>query len=81
MKTKLEIIGEKVAKKEKVENYLIVDVTCNHDAIYIGEGGENCNLEENAMVFSRKRDAELYIDLSGWGDWATVQTTDYPANM
>ena len=65
---------------EKVENYLIVDATCNHDAIYIGEGGENCKLEENAMVFSSEKDAQKYIDDAKWG-WAVVQGTDYPANM
>ena len=65
---------------EKVENYLIVDATCNHDAIYIGEGEENCKLEENAMVFSSEKDAQKYIDDAKWG-WAVVQATDYPANM
>ena len=38
-------------------NYIIVDTTENTGRMYIGEGGENCSLEENAMVFATEKEA------------------------
>jgi hypothetical protein len=61
-------------------NYLIVDTTENTGRMYIGEGGENCNLEENAMVFATEKEACEKIEKNGWGDWASTMETDYPVN-
>lgn len=62
-------------------NYLIVDTTENTGRMYIGEGGENCNLEENAMVFATEKEAREKIERNGWGDWASTMETDYPVNQ
>lgn len=62
-------------------NYLIIDTTENTGRMYIGEGGENCNLEENAMVFTTEKEAREKIERNGWGDWASTMETDYPVNQ
>ena len=62
-------------------NYLIVDTTENTGRMYIGEGGENCNLEENAMVSATEKEAREKIKKNGWGDWASTIETDYPVNQ
>lgn len=61
-------------------NYLIIDKTANHEAIFIDHMGENCNLEENAIVFKDEIEAQEHIDNNGWGIWAKVKETDYPVN-
>lgn len=60
-------------------NYLIFDKTSNHGS-YINEFHENCNLEENAMIFETEEDAQNYIDDNYWNDWAVVMETDCPLN-
>jgi len=62
-------------------NYLIEDTTANTGAIYIGDGGENCELEENAMVFPTEKEAEQRIEENGWGEWAATTETDEPVNQ
>ena len=62
-------------------NYLIVDTTENTGRMYIGAGGENCNLEENAIVFENEKEAREKIKENGWGDWASTLETDYPVNQ
>jgi hypothetical protein len=62
-------------------NYLIVDTTTNTDAIYIGCDDGNCFLEENAMVFHSKEEAEIRIEHNGWGAWASTLPTNYPVNQ
>lgn len=62
-------------------NYLIVDTTENTGRMYIGEGGENCNLEENAMVFATEEEAKQRIEDNEWSDWASTMETDYPVNQ
>ena len=61
-------------------NYLIIDTTANTGRMYIGEGGENCNLEENAMVFATEKEAREKIERNGWSNWASTMETDYPVN-
>lgn len=62
-------------------NYLIVDTTENTGRMYIGEGGENCSLEENAMIFATEKEARKKIDKNGWNDWASIMETDTPENQ
>jgi hypothetical protein len=62
-------------------NYLIVDTTENTGRMYIGDGGENCNLEENAMVFATEKEAREKIEKSGWEKWASIMETDYAVNQ
>lgn len=62
-------------------NYLIIDTTENTGRMYIGEGGENCNLEENAMVFATEKEAREKIEKNGWVDWASTMETDYQVNQ
>lgn len=62
-------------------NYLIVDTTENTGRMYIGEGGENCNLEENAMVFATEKEAKQRIEDNDWSEWASTMETDYPVNQ
>jgi len=62
-------------------NYLIVDTTENTGRMYIGEGGENCNLEENAMVFATEKEAKKSIKKNGWSSWASTMETDEPVNQ
>ena len=62
-------------------NYLIVDTTENTGAMYIGDGGENCNLEENAMVFKSEKESNKVIEYNGWENWASTIETDYPVNQ
>lgn len=59
-------------------NYLIYDTTS--DSPYIGEGGQNCDLEENAMVFKTKEEALREINTQGWLEWAKVKETSFPVN-
>ena len=62
-------------------NYIIVDTTENTGRMYIGEGGENCSLEENAMVFATEKEAIEKIERSNWEDWASTMETGYPVNQ
>lgn len=71
----------KTIKKQKTMNYLIIDTTENTGRMYIGEGGENCHLEENAMVFATEKEAREKIERNGWGEWASTMETDYPVNQ
>lgn len=68
-------------KKLAIMNYLIIDTTENTGRMYIGEGGENCNLEENAMVFATEKEAEQKIIDNEWSNWATTMGTDYKVNQ
>lgn len=63
------------------DNYLIIDITANTNRIYIDTNGDNCELEENAMVFATEKDANEKIKDYNWGGWATVMETDYPINQ
>lgn len=65
----------------KKQNYLIMDKTANTGAEYIGDGGENCKLEENAMVFATEKEAKEVIEKNNWGEWACVMPTDYEINQ
>lgn len=47
-------------------NYLIADKTANHDAIYIGDHEVNTSLEENAVVYATKEQAEQIIIENNW---------------
>ena len=49
--------------------------------MYIGEGGENCNLEENSMVFATEKEAREKIERNGGSEWASTMETDYPVNQ
>jgi len=62
-------------------NYLIVDTTANSESIYIDAQGENNTLEENAMVFGSKKEANQTIKRNNWGLWAEVKQTDFLVNM
>jgi hypothetical protein len=62
-------------------NYLIADRTQNTNKMFIGFEGENCSLEENAMIFADRSTAEQKISREGWEAWAVVLETEYPASM
>lgn len=62
-------------------NYLIMDKTENTGNAYIGEGGENCHLEESAMVFATTQEAKQMIENNKWSEWAYVAETNYPTNQ
>jgi hypothetical protein len=61
------------------KNFLIVDNTSNTGEIYIGIDGENCALEENALVYKTEKKAKQAIIDNGWEDWAGIMETNYPA--
>ncbi len=69
------------ATEQMTANYLIMDATANSDRVYINEHGENCSLEENAVIFSTQEDADNYIKNHDWCDWAVSMETDYPVNV
>ncbi len=66
---------------ETFETFVIADTTSNTDRIYIDCNGENCELEENAMIFETEKEAEEYIKTSEWSEWASVTNSDLKANM
>lgn len=59
-------------------NYLIVDTTENTGRMYIGEGGDNCSLEENAIIFKSEHEAKQMIEDNGWDEWASTMETYCP---
>jgi hypothetical protein len=52
--------------------YVIVDTTENTGRMYMNAFGENCQLEENAMLFDTEEKANETIKVNGWENWATV---------
>lgn len=61
-------------------NYLIFDKTSNTGRNYIDHNWQNCELEENAMIFKNKSDAEQQIINNCAENWAVVHETELKAN-
>jgi len=51
--------------------YIIMDKTENTGRPYIGEQGQNCEQENQAKVYSSKKEAEEQA--KAFGNWAYVQ--------
>ena len=53
--------------------FIILDKTANNDKIYISADGSNSSLEENAIIFENKVEAEIFAkSLNGNGDWFEI---------
>lgn len=62
-------------------NYLIIDKTANTGNEFIGDFGDNCNLEENAAVYSSEERVIEVIKENDWEKWAITRPTDYLVNQ
>lgn len=54
------------------KQYTIVDATANTGREYIAESGENTSLEENAIKFQTRQEAEKHLELIGGQEWGKV---------
>jgi hypothetical protein len=52
--------------------YIICDKTENTGQPYIGENGENCSLEENAVKYEYEQIAREVIEKNNWQEWAVI---------
>ena len=53
--------------------FIIIDKTENTGRPYIGDNGENSELEENAVRYESIEQAREVIEKNGWDEWAVIR--------